>query len=233
MHLITFLFMALITTSTSVPSDNLTNKKAINPKLIAYINKIKGDFPKIPQDRIEELDKITLFIQTQLDAGQPVQLTYICTHNSRRSHFGQIWAATAAAYYAIPNVKTYSGGTEISAFNERAVAACQRAGFDITKTTDGKNPVYNVSYGARTEPLKAFSKKYNDASNPQNNFCAIMTCSQADEACPLVKGAVDRIAIPYHDPKAFDGTEQETAKYNERCKQIATETFYVFSKVRI
>ncbi|MCF0060450.1 protein-tyrosine-phosphatase [Dyadobacter chenwenxiniae] len=225
--------MTLISTAATMPTSDPEEKKALNPKLSAYIDTIKEDFSKIPQDRVEALDKIAAFIQNQVKASQPVQLTYICTHNSRRSHFGQIWGATAAAYYNIPHVKTYSGGTEASAFNERAVAACERAGFDITKTSEGKNPVYAVSYGAGTEPLKAFSKKYDDASNPQSNFCAVMTCSQADEACPVVKGATARVAVPYNDPKAFDGTAQETAKYDERCKQIATETLYVFSKVKI
>ena len=210
-----------------------TSKRSLNLELISYINTVKDDFSLIPQDRKEELDKITQYIRKQANAGQPVQLTYICTHNSRRSHFGQIWAAAAAAYYDVPGVKTYSGGTETTAFNERAVAACERAGFDISKTSEGKNPVYNVSYASDTEPLKAFSKKYDDSNNPQSNFCAIMTCSQADKACPAVKGATARIAIPYDDPKLFDGTSQESAKYDERCKQIATETFYVFSKVKI
>lgn len=233
MNLINLIIMTLITTAAIVPSNNHNDKTALNSELFAYIGAIKEDFTKIPQDRVEELDKIAAFIQKQVKAGQPAELTYICTHNSRRSHFAQIWGATAAAYYNIPNVKTYSGGTEASAFNERAVAACQRAGFDIIKTSEGKNPVYNVSYGTSSEPLKAFSKKYDDASNPQSNFCAIMTCSQADEACPVVKGASARVAVPYDDPKAFDGTAQETAKYDERCKQIATETLYVFSKVKI
>ncbi|MCF0041443.1 protein-tyrosine-phosphatase [Dyadobacter fanqingshengii] len=225
--------MTLITTAAASSSDNLNDKKALNPKLSAYIETVKANFSKIPLDRIEELDKIAAFIQKQVNASQPVQLTYICTHNSRRSHFGQIWAAVAGAYYNIPNVKTYSGGTEATAFNERAVAACERAGFEITKTSEGKNPVYHVSYGADTEPVKAFSKKYDEASNPQSDFCAIMTCSQADEACPVVKGSTARVAVPYDDPKAFDGTPQETVKYDERCKQIATETLYVFSKVKI
>ncbi|MEO6285615.1 MAG: protein-tyrosine-phosphatase [Dyadobacter sp.] len=233
MNLIHLLLLTIITTAAIMPSDHHDKKKNLNPKLAVYIETIKEDFSKIPQDRVVELDKIAAFIQKQVKASQPVQLTYICTHNSRRSHFGQIWGATAAAYYHIPNVKTYSGGTEASAFNERAVAACERAGFVITKTSEGKNPVYKVSYGADTDPLKAFSKKYDDAGNPQSNFCAIMTCSQADEACPVVKGAAARVAVPYDDPKAFDGAEQETAKYDERCKQIATETLYVFSKVKI
>lgn len=216
-----------------MPTNDPVDETVLNPELSAYIHTIKEDFSKIPRDRIEELDKIAAFIQKQVKASQPVQLTYICTHNSRRSHFGQVWAAAAAAHYNIPGVKTYSGGTETSAFNERAVAACRRAGFDITKTSDDKNPIYNVSYAAGMEPLKAFSKKYDDSSNPQTNFCAIMTCSQADEACPVVKGAAARVAVPYDDPKAFDGTAQETEKYDERCEQIATETLYVFSKVKI
>lgn len=233
MNLINLLIVTFLSTVSVMPRESTTSKKPLNPELASYINAAKNDFSQIPQDRKEELDKITQYIQKQADAGQPVQLTFICTHNSRRSHFGQIWAAAAAAYYDIPNVKTYSGGTETSAFNERAVAACERAGFDIKKTPEGKNPVYYVSYASDTEPLKAFSKKYDDGSNPQTNFCAIMTCSQADKACPAVKGATTRVAIPYDDPKQFDGTPQETAKYDERCKQIATETLYVFSKVKI
>jgi arsenate reductase len=233
MNLINLLIMTILTTSATMPSHKLDDKKNLNPKLTTYINTIKEDFSKIPDDRIQELDKIALFVQKQVNTGQPVQLTYICTHNSRRSHFGQIWAATAAAYYNIPHVKTYSGGTETSAFNERAVAACERAGFDVTKTSQGKNPVYYVSYNADAEPVKAFSKKYDDSSNPQSNFCAIMTCSEADKACPTVNGATARIAVPYNDPKEFDGTPQETAKYDERCRQIATETLYIFSKVKI
>jgi arsenate reductase len=231
MNLINLIIMTLMTTAAIGTTNH--DHKGINPKLSEYINTMKKDFIKIPQDRLDELDKIAAFIQKQVETSQPVQLTYICTHNSRRSHFGQIWAATAAFYYHIPQVKTYSGGTEASAFNERAVAACQRAGFDITKTSEGKNPVYKVVFAAGAEPLEAFSRKYDDASNPQSNFCAIMTCSQADEACPIVKGASARVAVPYDDPKAFDGTAQEGTKYDERCRQIATETLYVFSKVKI
>jgi hypothetical protein len=59
-----------------------------------------------------------------------------------------------------------------------------------------------------------------------------MTCTSADESCPVVLGAAKRVATPYDDPKAFDGTADEAKMYDERCKQIATETFYVFSKLK-
>ncbi len=204
----------------------------MNDTLVTYINALKPDLSRIPANRKVQLDKITGFIQQQVDAGEPVRLTYICTHNSRRSHFGQIWAAAAAVYYGIPQVKTFSGGTEVSAFNERAAAACSRAGFRVRKVAEGPNGGYEVSYASDTEPINAFSKRYDDATNPQRDFCAVLTCSQADQACPIVRGAAARVATPYDDPKAFDGQPEETAKYDERCKQIATETFYVFSRVK-
>lgn len=233
MKLLSLLAFLFLLTTTIAFGNNPNKKVVLNESLQIYIIAIKKDFAKIPKDRRMELDKIALFIQNKVKSGDQAQLTYICTHNSRRSHFGQIWAATAAAYYGIPNVKTYSGRTESTAFNERAVAACKRSGFEISKISEGKNPIYEVKYASNAEPLKAFSKKYDDSSNPQGGFCAIMTCSQADISCPAVKGATARVAIPYDDPKAFDGTPEETAKYDERCKQIATETLYVFSKVKI
>jgi arsenate reductase len=35
-------------------------------------------------------------------------------------------------------------------------------------------------------PIIGFSKTYDDSFNPQSAFAAILTCSQADGACPLL-----------------------------------------------
>jgi hypothetical protein len=80
--------------------------------------------------------------------------------------------------------------------------------------------------------MEAFSKQFSDPTNPQEDFCAVMVCSQADEACPYVPGAEKRIAIPYEDPKAFDGTPEETENYSERSRQIAREMLYLFTRVK-
>lgn len=205
----------------------------VNPTLAKYIAECEKGFEAISAERKADLEKISAFIQSKVEAKQAVQLIYICTHNSRRSHYGQIWGATAAAYYGVPDVETFSGGTEATAFNERAVAACKRAGFEILKATNTTNPIYTVRYATDAKPLVVFSKKYDDKTNPQKDFCAIMTCNSADAACPVVVGASKRIATPYEDPKAFDGKPEEAAMYDARCKQIATETLYVFSKISI
>lgn len=202
------------------------------PPLRSYIESVQKEVDQIPDDRKQQLKKIALFVQTKLAAKEPVQIMFICTHNSRRSHTSQIWAQAIAAYNGLEDVKTFSAGTEVTAFNDRAVQALQRAGFAITKSSNGSNPVYSVQYASGTEPIKAFSKLMNDATNPQSNFCAVMNCSQVDQHCPFVSGSLLRVSIPYDDPKDFDGTMQETTKYDERCRQIAREMAYLFSFVQ-
>ena len=79
--------------------------------------------------------------------------------------------------------------------------------------------------------MRCWSKVFGDDANPSANFVAVMTCQSADEACPFVPGAQLRVALPYVDPEASDGTEREAAAYDERCAQIAREMLYLFSEV--
>lgn len=209
-----------------VEGNMLNNSISFSPDLQQYIIKVKNNFSSINEERKKQLLELSNYLKNDNSS----KLTFICTHNSRRSHMAQIWAATAAAYYGLKNVETYSGGTESTAFNPRAVAAIERAGFNIQKGP-GENPKYQVSFHNSAKPMICFSKKYDDDFNPSENFVAIMTCSQADEACPYVAGAKQRFSIPYEDPKVADNTPKEKAKYDERCLQIATEMFFVFDNV--
>jgi len=201
------------------------------PELASYVASILPDIQTISEDRRRPLDELASFIDSRLAAGESAELTFICTHNSRRSHISQLWAATAAAYYGVRGVETYSGGTEATAFNPRAVAAMRRAGFHI-EDGKGDNPHYRVTFSAEAPVLECFSKKYDDDFNPKDSFAAIMTCSEADKHCPFVFGAASRIAVPYVDPKESDGTPQEASTYDARVRQIAAEMFYVFSRVK-
>jgi arsenate reductase len=189
------------------------------------------EFDRIPAARKDLLNQLTSFVQQRLDAAEPVLLNFICTHNSRRSHIAQLWAHAAAQYWRVPNVMCFSGGTEATAFNPRAVKAMQEAGFDIRMTKPGDNPVYDVRFAGDAKPLAVFSKAYDDPANPTRDFAAIMTCSHADQNCPVVIGAAARISLTYDDPKDFDGTPQEMAKYNERVREIGREILYAFSRV--
>lgn len=210
------------------------------PALAEYVEKRTAEFYQIPTTRRAELQQFARLITKGSAAGDTVRLTFICTHNSRRSHMAQLWAAAATAQYGVDGVEIYSGGTEATAFNTRAIAALRRAGFEIEETIgDGSasplqsdNPYYAVAYATDRAPLVCFSKKYETSPNPRANFIAVMTCSDADEECPMVRGAVHRISIPYDDPKASDGAPQEEATYDKRCAQIAREMLFAFSLVK-
>ncbi len=204
----------------------------VNEQLSQYIIKRISEFDQISDERKQKLREIADFVSTRTSENEIAKLTFICTHNSRRSHMGQIWALTAAYFYGLGNVETYSGGTEATAFNPRAVKALEDSGFQIN-TSDGlKNPVYRVNYASGVPPINAYSKKYDSDSNPGKDFCAVMTCSQADAECPFIPGAILRIVVPYEDPKNYDGTIRETDAYSERCEQIAREMLYIASIVK-
>lgn len=202
---------------------------ALYTALSQFVAARQAEFDQISPARKRLLEQLNAFIVRQNSAGQPVRLVFVCTHNSRRSHMAELWAAVAAQVYGI-DAATYSGGTESTAFNPRAVTAMQRAGFRIEKTSESANPIYHVRYGDDRPALVCFSKRYDQEPNPRKDFAAVMVCDEADAACPSVAGAAARFAIPFVDPKHADGTPAETSAYDERCAQIAREIAYVFSR---
>lgn len=230
----TFLALTLIAlcgVSCSTTSHIQSNQKLL-PALRPYVSEVAAELDTLPAERKEVLGNIAAAITTRLQAGKPASLTFICTHNSRRSHMSQIWAQTAAYYYGLKEVHAYSGGTEVTACNCRTVTAMRRVGFEITDLTTGDNPIYSVRYAEDRPPIRAYSKLYYADDNPKQEFIALMTCSAADKSCPQVKGAIDRYAIHYIDPRLCDDTPTETTAYNERCREIAREMFYIMAEVR-
>jgi arsenate reductase len=201
-------------------------------KIVENIKLLEQNFDNINNERKQFLQQFAKYISNKISNNEEVNLIFICTHNSRRSHMSQIWAQTAAYCYNVPNINCYSGGTEATAFNPRAVKAVSDYGFKIEKQSDTENPIYHVQFAENIEPLKCFSKVYSHSFNPQNNFAAIMTCSDADENCPVVFGAEKRFPIRYNDPKKFDGTELEGIKYRERFEQIGTEILFAFQAIK-
>lgn len=202
------------------------------PPLRAYVDEVASELDKLPAERKMVLGEIATTIVTRLKTGQDANLTFICTHNSRRSHMSQIWAQTAAYHYGLNKVHAFSGGTEVTACNCRTITAMRSAGFSIKDATTGDNPVYLVQYAGERPPVRAYSKLYNADANPNEGFIALMTCSSADKSCPVVKGSIARYAIHYVDPRLCDDTPTETTAYNERCREIAREMFYIMSEVR-
>lgn len=194
---------------------------------------IKGiDTSVITEERKLLLKTLTIYIEEKLTQKKAINLNFICTHNSRRSHLSQVWAQALAMHFEIPNVSCYSGGTEATAMFHMAAKTLGKQGFQIKAISEGNNPIQAIKYSKNEHSIIGFSKTFDDSFNPSANFAAIMTCSSADEGCPFVSGSDKRIALTFEDPKAFDNTPQQAEKYEERSLQIASELFYAFSLVK-
>ncbi len=200
-------------------------------KIKETINAITGK-QNLSIERKAILNPLIQFIQYKVDSGYPINLNFICTHNSRRSHLSQLWAQVAASFYTIPMVTCYSGGTEETALFPKVADTLASQGFTILKIADTDNPIYAIKYSDNEVPVIGFSKKYDDPFNPVSGFAAIMTCSQADDRCPFISGAEKRIPITFEDPKVSDGTPAQTSVYAERSLEIAAEMFYIFSNIK-
>ncbi len=204
-----------------------SSKVEFYKKLKKYCHSLPGEFNQIPEERKKELIEIGDYIIEQQLAKKSSRLLFICTSNSRRSHMAQIWAQSATFYYGLDSIWTFSGGTEATRVHPNTVSALRRCGFSVTTSTADDNPTYFVTAGNTLGQWAIFSKKYNNIINPKSNFCAAMVCSEADKSCPSVDGADLRVGLPYEDPKYYDGTPSQDQKYDERCRQIAREMFFM------
>lgn len=201
-------------------------KSTIYPKIGEFLNTL--DTNQVSLGRAEVLKELAHQVKARLQQGLPVELRFICTHNSRRSHFAQIWAQVIAEHNKVHGITFSSAGTEITALNQQVVQTLIRQGFEITIPEQKSNPHYEIQYADSAASILAFSKNLQDESLLKSDFIAIMTCSEADQGCPFVPGALSRVALPFEDPKIADGTAGEEKVYLERSIQIAREMKFLF-----
>ena len=204
-------------------------KNELFPDLRHYLE--ASDFENLTSERLSLLEPLIALGRKEFTEGHTLVLNCICTHNSRRSHLTQVWAQAAADYHGIP-LTAYSGGTEATALYPAILETLHTAGFQSQTLGAGENPIYALRTGLNNNPIIGFSKEYEHAFNPKSGFIALMTCSSADEGCPIVHGAMARFPLRYTDPKHADGTPEQAAVYAERCRQIATEMMYIMSKIK-
>ncbi len=206
----------------------MTTTQAINCNDF-FISAIKNT--PIATERKVLLEAIATKLGKLIQEQQHTALNFICTHNSRRSQLAQVWAYYAADYFNIP-VEAYSGGTEVTAFHRNTVQALQASGFKFSLSNfSHSNPLYSISYNKARQPLKGFSKLYDDSTNT-TPFIAVTTCNHADENCPFIPEALARFHLPYTDPKYADGTPEQAEAYIHTNTVIAAEIAYLFKTLQ-
>ncbi len=200
------------------------------PTIQKFLASCEAALPTVSGERARQLEPLARWLRERQGHG-PIALHFICTHNSRRSHLGQIWGKVVADYVGVTDVVSFSGGTEATAVYPSVVQALRSVGFRV-EAGAGDNPRYELRYSDDAPPLVCFSKTFDHPENPTADFCAVMTCTDADQNCPVIPGAAPRLSIPYEDPKIADGTAEESARYEERSRQIATELLWAFREAQ-
>lgn len=199
------------------------SRQVMHAKTRQHCDLLTTQFDLIEDQHRGHATELVSWIVQNYQPGQPLGIIIICTGNTRRSMLGATMGNLAASYYGLTDVRFFSGGTEPDAINPRTVATLKDIGIEIEATgqeaerggAGHANPIYRVKWGRELE-TREFSKKYSDSSNPQSGFAAILVCGEADESCPQVAGASVRIPATFLDPKSYDGTAFESAKYAER-----------------
>ena len=188
---------------------------------------------KISNNRKEKLSEIvTYIVNNSKENDLKIHLNFICTHNSRRSQIAQVWATYASIYFGTPQIKAFSGGTEVTAFHKNTLAALETIGFQFQLIEmNHDNPKYEIKFEDSKTSILGFSKHYDNPINSKP-FIAITTCSSAHENCPFIPDAQKRFHLPYVDPKGSDDTDEMTKAYLQTNQQIASELFYIFSEVK-
>ncbi len=186
----------------------------------------------ISEERKKILHEIAAFISEKIAQNEPVNLNYICTHNSRRSQLAQVWSSYATTFFNLPTIRSFSGGTSATSFNRNTVKTLQEAGFNFQILEfSHQNPVYLITYKNCKKPIVGYSKRY-DCQKNDKPFIAITTCAKAAQNCPFIVDAVKRFHLPFNDPEKFDSNSQMLENYLKINTQIAREIYTVFKQIK-
>jgi thioredoxin type arsenate reductase len=142
-----------------------------------------------------------------LNIDPPVQVLFLCTHNSARSQMAEGILRT----HGKGLVKVYSAGTEVSQVRPLAIRAMAEMNIDISHQ---------------------YSKHLDEYR--EHHFDYIITvCDRARESCPVFPGDPVQIHWSFPDPAAVEGTEEERyAAFQETAVQLNTRIGFLLMMIK-
>ena len=224
-----FLFLVF---SVSIPEKNDTSFNKLYPILNEYVRDFPKEFRKIPEDRRYRLNEIVYFLEDQEQNRDPWQLLFISTSQSSVSQMAQVWSKAAAYYFGFTQFESFSGGIKPGEISVNIITTLEKAGFIVYKTDVSGLNVYRIKYSYNLKPIVTFPKKIDHKRNPYHDFMAVFVEENADINIQNIKGTYNRLLLNYEDPMGYDGSDEESMIYEESCRKVAVEMFYVFSQLR-
>lgn len=224
-------FSALFTIN--VPEDDTAQSfNKLYPILNEYIREFPRELRNIPEERRYRLNEIVNFLSEQYSGNNPGQVLFITTNEATVSHMASAWSRAAAYYFGFRNFQAYSGGLKPEKITENTIVSLEKAGFIVYKSTTAGMDQYRIKYSYNLDPLVSFPKKLDHSRNPSSNYMAVVLDKNADMNISDIRGTYHRLFLDYEDPAGYQGDLSELAKYDETCRRIAVEMFYVFSQLK-
>ena len=125
-----------------------------------------------------------------------IKALFLCTGNSARSQMAEAYLRK----YAGDKFEVYSAGLEPKGINPYTKKVMEEASIDISDQS---------------------SKSIRDFIGKLHFGYLITVCSEAEKQCPIFPGVSFRLAWPFEDPAAFEGTDEEKLeKFREVRDQI-------------
>ena len=135
------------------------------------------------------------------------RILILCTGNSCRSHLAEGILRQAAGNF----LEVASAGSKPAGFvHPLAIRAMKEIGIDISEHT---------------------SKSMNDFLSSQIET-VITVCGNADQACPVFPGQVNRHHWPFDDPAHATGTEEEQMEVFRRVRDEIKKVFEAYADGR-
>ena len=183
--------------------------------LDSYFHEINSFHPS--EKEKEELNKIVYQINSSIIESR--NIVFICTHNSRRSQYCEVWGNVFSILYN-EKLTLYSAGTVSTNVYPEVINSFSRAGLE---TKSNNTIVFNNT------PIKLDSKTLDEIG--AKKFISLITCSDAEKSCPIDKRSIKNIQFFHRDPKAFDDTPQEIEAYDSICFIIAKQLNYIIKRI--
>lgn len=136
---------------------------------------------------------------------KPLEILFLCTGNSCRSHMAEGWARALKS----PGIEAYSAGVEPKGLHPLAVKVMAEAGVDIS-----------AQKSKHVRVLKDIPFDY-----------VVTVCDNARESCPLFTGRTKVIHRDFEDPAAAKGSDEEVLAVFRRVRDQIREYIEAFPEI--